>query len=225
MKQDITGQRAGRWIRFSLLHWRGSEDVTVSMSAHPLWSGLMLPLDDVSVLLKECSLIDLLTWLTPHACQPVNTGVKKQSKTSRHSQASQESVATQASGNNPLWAFTNTRLAPHLGKSSLILRSLKWRNWNNIKTLTITNSFSLLVPSPAPSLSSDLSELQLQASCDAQSQGGAQFSERGFSQSQLSRQQQPSDPALTGPAWGLPGGDNPQSPAGVRTHPTCLAAS
>lgn len=56
-------------------------------------------------------------------------------------------------------------------------------------------------------LLSDLFELQLQASRDARSQGGAKFS------------------ALTGPAWGLPGGDNPQSPKGLRTLPTCLAAS
>lgn len=56
-------------------------------------------------------------------------------------------------------------------------------------------------------LPSDLFELQLQAPCDAQSQGGAKFS------------------ALTGPARGLPGGDNPQSPTGLTIHPTCLAAS
>lgn len=77
----------------------------------------------------------------------------------------------------------------------------KLQSWNNI----LYNNNKLLSCSPLsldPFLSSDLFELQLQASCDSGSQGGAKFS------------------ALTGPARGLPRGDNPQSPKGLKTLPS-----
>lgn len=77
------------------------------------------------------------------------------------------------------------------------------------------------VPIFGLSPSSDLSELQHQAPCDTQSRRGIQFSEL----SQFSQQELHPNPALTGPPWGLPGGDNSQSPSGVRAHPTYLAAS
>lgn len=145
MKQDITGQRAGRWIRFSLPHWRGSEDVGVSMSVCPLWSELMLLLDDISVLLKECRLIDLLTWLTPHACQPVFTGGKMKGKTSRPSQASEESVVTTASGDNPLWALIKHATGTALRKNPVwfeMAELKRCKNPNHHKLLLSPRSLS-----------------------------------------------------------------------------------
>lgn len=76
-----------------------------------------------------------------------------------------------------------------------------------------------------PSLSADLSELQLQNSCDAQKQGGVQRSEHGVPAFQLSRQQQPAQPALAAPPPNLSGGDGARpSSKGVRTRP-CAPAS
>lgn len=76
-----------------------------------------------------------------------------------------------------------------------------------------------------PPLSPDLSELQLQSSCDAQGQGGVQHSQHGVPAFQLSREQQPAVSALTAPPRSLPGGDGAlKSSKGVRARPdhVCL---
>lgn len=74
-----------------------------------------------------------------------------------------------------------------------------WNNLQNQRSLVFLLFY----------FSSDLSELQLQVACDAQIKGGTQFPKQNISMSQHSQQQQQSNTALTGPARGLLGGDNP----------------
>lgn len=94
----------------------------------------------------------------------------------------------------------------------------------------------LCLTATASSLSSDLSELQLQTPRDAQRQGGARLPGRRSPASRHSRwrrrRRRPRHAAATRPSPSLPGGDEPASPAGVRTPLTpcgclikCLSCS
>lgn len=93
-----------------------------------------------------------------------------------------------------------------------------------------------LTVAPPSSLSADLSQLQLQTPRDAQRQGGAgrfpgcraaasqSGSRRRWRSGRRRSRRQPCHPAITGPSRSLPGGEEPTSPAGVRT-PVGAAAS
>lgn len=85
----------------------------------------------------------------------------------------------------------------------------------------------LCLTATASSLSADLSELQLQTPHDAERQGGARLPGRRSAASRHGRRwrrrrQQPRHAAAPRPSRSLPGGDEPASPAGVRTPCGCL---
>lgn len=82
----------------------------------------------------------------------------------------------------------------------------------------------LCLTATASSLSSDLSELQLQTPHDAERQGGARLPGRRSPASRHGQRwrRQPRHAAATRPSRSLPGGDEPASPAGVRTPCGCF---
>lgn len=112
----------------------------------------------------------------------------------------------------------------HIPKNVLVSRYC-WEIWYAAGSETPNPQPRLRLMISHPPLSPDLSELQLQSSCDAQRQGGVQHSQHGVPAFQLSREQQPAVSALTAPPRSLPGGDGAlKSSKGVRARPdhVCL---